>query len=612
MQIRHSAFLSLLVVSTMVARARAQELVHVLHSEAASDYFGAAIDRVGDVNGDGVDDVIVGAPSANGPFLHAGAAYLFSGLNGASLYTWRGLTIDDQLGTAVAGVADCDGDGVDDVLVGMPNVAGSAVPGKAQLYSGATGASIATLEGEASGSAFGASCARLGDLTRDGVSEFAIGALGTSAFYVYDGRTRALLFRVVSSQRSSGLGFSIAGTSDLTGDGIPDLLVSAPFWHDSAGVIVGRVEIRSGTDGSIARIHEGENRSSFQNDNFGWSIAVLGDADSDGVADYAIGAWAHGSGQEGRLYVYSGATGAELHRLDGEQSGDWMGYALARGGDLDHDGRGDLLVGLPNHGTSYQGRLSARSGADLAEITRVDGSPNGHLGVQVAPAADVDHDGTLDLYVATGGGPPSFRSEVLRLAFEPPQIGVLGPERGAHQSNTVVTILGTGFRPEAGLVVTVDGVVASNLVALDSTTLQYTVPSGTPGLAAIDVSTRLGDTHATFKRTPAITLAGDPTPGGTVTWSSYVDAGDTLLLIYGLSPMVAVATPPFDGLLGILPYATVDLAIAPTDQYDLEIEIDDDPALVGATVVIQDLAGPKLFGKHKAGAWTNCIEVTIE
>jgi hypothetical protein len=606
------ALATIALAAVVSARAAAQEPVWSTPGEALFDIFGGAIDRVGDVDGDSIDDVLVGAPYSNFTLYSAGSAYLLSGATGAVLQTWRGAGINDQLGLALAAVDDADGDAIEDVVIGVPNYAGSSVTGSAELHSSATGALLRTYQGLLVGGAFGASIAALDDLDGDGVHELLIGAPAAAAFYVYDGATGVQRFQQVSIQSGSNLGWSSARCDDVDLDGVADLLVSAPFWRDVNGTVVGRVQVRSGVDGSTLRNHYGENTSPFQNDFYGYAVVALADLDQDGVHDYATGAWGYGSCQQGRVYVYSGASGSELARFDGTACGDWAGFALADLGDIDGDGVGDLGIGYPNRGPAGEGLFSLVSGADWHELSHVEGAAHERLGIVAGPGGDLDHDGDADLLVAAIGSASSYTGSVTRLECDAPSFATLAPDRGSYKVATAVALAGHALRAEAGLAVEVDGVAVADLVAVDPAHCTFTVPAAPAGLATISLRTAFGRFETLFKRTPATTIEGDFVPGGSGLWSTFLEPGDAAILIAGIPPRVALSVPPYDGVLEIAPY-TIVWSEPPVagDRFDLAFTIDDDPALVGLRVLAQSLAGPKLGGRHKDGSWTNAVEIEI-
>ncbi len=608
-----AGFLAVVAAVLPGPAASAQELEFTSAGEAIFDDFGQAIAWVGDVDGDSISDFVAGAPSSSVNAWHGGAAYLVSGADGGLLHTWRGTSLDDQLGAAVCAAGDVNGDGIGDVLVGAPNVAGCTVSGSVQLYSGADGTLVRSFSGATPGDTFGAAIAVLSDQNGDGVGEVAIGAPGAASFDVFDGATGLQLIHFISSQPGCNLGEALAGTDDVDGDGIADFLVSSPFWLDASNNVVGRLQVRSGSDGSVLRNHYGENSSMFAVDLYGWSTTSLADVDADGVRDYLTGAWAFGAGQKGRIYLYSGKTGSELWRADGAEDGDLAGLLLADAGDLDRDGVGDLLVSHPTHGSDNNGQLQVLSGADGSEITHIDGAIRERLSAGLAAMGDADGDGEGDLLVASIGTANGYAGTVVRYECRAPTLLTMSPDRGDARDETVVLCNGGSFRAEAGLVVTLDGEPARDLVLLDAGNLRLSVPVGEAGLATLAVETRFGRAEAIFKRTPAITVVGDLVPGGGGVWSTFIERNDTLMLIAGVPPALSIATPPYRGRLAIAPYFVV--WVEPSfagDRFDLAFDIEADPALSGVTLLAQALVGSRLGGRRKDGSWTNWVEVAIQ
>jgi len=249
---------------------------------------------VGDLNGDGCGEVVVGAPFDDRGGKNAGRVEILSGKDGSLLRAIDGAAWD-QLGSSVSGAGDVDGDGLDEVLVGVPFAdQGAFNSGSALLLSGSDGTVLRSFHGTG-----------IGDQ----------------------------------------LGSSVSGAGDVDGDGAPDLLIGVPG-ADLAGIDSGAVEVRSGASGELLRVVPGE-RAEERLD----AAAPLGDVDQDGRDDFAVGAAsASGAGaQAGRVRVLSGTDGGELLVREGRTAYDWFGAELAGLGDLDGDGRFELLVGAPGH-----------------------------------------------------------------------------------------------------------------------------------------------------------------------------------------------------------------------------------------------------------------------
>ncbi|MCI0589746.1 MAG: integrin alpha [Planctomycetes bacterium] len=212
-------------------------LLSLLGPEAWA-YLGWSCASAGDVDGDGVPDVVAGAPFANpGGLLHAGQAMVFSGTTGLTIHTFSGVVADGRLGWSVAGGGDVDGDGVPDLAVGVPQgeVLGTATgTGSANVFSGADGSTIHTLQGDAVGDRFGFSVGFGGDLDGDGTPELLLGApaadpsglLDAGKLLVLAGGSAAPIFELQGAP-GDYLGFAAAAAGDMNGDGFPDLIVGA-------------------------------------------------------------------------------------------------------------------------------------------------------------------------------------------------------------------------------------------------------------------------------------------------------------------------------------------------------------------------------------------------
>ncbi|MCA8948053.1 MAG: FG-GAP repeat protein [Planctomycetes bacterium] len=193
-------------------------LLHVLSGNPA-DRFGEAVGAAGDVNGDGFADVIVGSPGTAG---NTGAATVYSGSNGAVLYSWTGAAAGDLFGHAVAGFGDQNRDGYGDVVVGAPgNDAVGLDAGCANTFSGRDGSSLTTLHGLAAGDEFGFAVAAAGDVARTGTQDLLVGAPGADYVTVFPGNGGSVHARVYGTP-GSRLGVAVIGGGDYDGDTYPD------------------------------------------------------------------------------------------------------------------------------------------------------------------------------------------------------------------------------------------------------------------------------------------------------------------------------------------------------------------------------------------------------
>ncbi len=485
-------------------------------------YFGAAVAGVPDADGDGVEDLLVGAPDENGPNGNrygAGRAYLYSGATGALLHALR--SADDldlrEFGASVAGVPDLDGDGFGDLLVGAPSLVGGSVvrKGRAYVFSGATSALLAELRSpnEERFGEFGRAVAGVPDVDGDGFGDLLVGALGENEIgpfdrtdgraYLFSGATRALLAELVSpnDDEASFFGGAVAGVPDVDGDGRGDLLVGATGDSpDGDPDSAGRAYLFSGATGVL--VYELASQDPQEFGRFGAAVAGVPDADGDGFSDLLVGAPAEtpeGSPSfAGRVYLFSSASGVLLETLTSpspEFRGSF-GSGVAGVPDVDGDGRGDLLIGAegqdPGFSPTSAGRaylFSGASGALLCTLASPDEYRLGSFGTGVAGVGDTDGDGRGDLLVgAPGEGadePDAPYSEIGRAylfsgdpaacAEDPLAVTITGDETVAVGDllEFTVTIENTADTTVAGALVvdfvSPDGDVALSRVLRDST-----------------------------------------------------------------------------------------------------------------------------------------------
>jgi FG-GAP-like repeat/FG-GAP repeat/Tetratricopeptide repeat len=368
-------------------------IVREWDGEAAGDQFGWIARVIGDVDGDGMSDFVTSAPTKNVRGENAGRIYVYSGRTGALLWSVDGAP-GDQLGTGLEGAGDIDGDGVPDVVAGASSI------DTVYVYSGRDGRVLLTLHGEAKGDSFGdhvASAGDIGDGHADiivGAPANSAGGKGAGRAYVYSGNGARLL--VLTGERAGdAFGSTVAGYADgphrillvgapaggprnkgrvyvyrdlsahpafvidadptgvalgymfvsvlgdVDGDGVPDIFASD--WSDaSKGSRTGKTYIYSGRTGRRLYTLTGETAG----EGFGTTQSVAGDVNGDGHADLIVGSWQYSVAAQsgGRAYLYDGRTGRLLRTYTDRIPGDTFGFDAVGMGSADTAGQAELLI----------------------------------------------------------------------------------------------------------------------------------------------------------------------------------------------------------------------------------------------------------------------------
>jgi len=359
------------------------------------DYAGNSVATAGDVDGDGRDDVLVGAYGNDDGGNSAGKACLFlaSSLGGDSSielssadYEFVGENESDYAGVTVATAGDVDGDGLDDILVGADrnDDAGNSA-GKAYLILGSSlgnnpsinlSSADYELVGENDHDYAGSSVATAGDVDGDGLDDILIGAYRNNE---YTGKAYLILasslggdstinlsgtdYEFVGENESDYAGRRVAAARDVDGDGLDDILIGARGnddggWDAGKAYLILASSLASGSSIDLSSAdYEFVGESST--DEAGNSVSTAGDVDGDGLNDILVGAWLHEDGGKTYLILASSLGGdstIDLSSADyefvGEEYDDYSdeaGASVSTAGDVNGDGRDDILIGAPNN-----------------------------------------------------------------------------------------------------------------------------------------------------------------------------------------------------------------------------------------------------------------------
>lgn len=387
----------------------------VLKPAGASTLFGGQLRAAGDWDGDGDDDVLVGDTAFGG----TGALFVFSSATGAEITRFLGFTAGDAFGAAVDLVGDLDGDGITELLVGSPAADNGAVSGtgRADVISSMTGAALESYFGTSIGENLGTAIAVIDDLDVDGRDEFLIAAPGRPGAPGPDGinhgagvvfsPTTGSILRVLLNPNGAGThgGASVARVDDVDGDGFDDTLVS--WTGDTAGSVV--IFNRNGQPLHLLQGGLG----------FGLEAGPVGDLNGDGVRDIAVSGLDSSSifDLEASTTVYSGDDYCPLFTLEDALgfTGGFPPYTFAGIADTNGDGFDEMVHGRGDAFGSVivtgAGRGLYGSGGAFQTLT-LDWTAG-------APGAPLE--GTLLL---SGGAPNT--TGALAIAFAPAQVAVGG------------------------------------------------------------------------------------------------------------------------------------------------------------------------------------------
>ncbi|PKK88295.1 MAG: hypothetical protein CVV64_19465 [Candidatus Wallbacteria bacterium HGW-Wallbacteria-1] len=322
-------------------------ILYTIYGDSAADNFGSAVSGVGDLNGDGFGDFMVGAHYDDDAFSNAGSVKVFSGQNGSVLHTFYGTASSQYFGCSAKSAGDVNKDGTSDIIIGgyYDNTNGSAA-GMAQVFSGADYSLLYTFHGDSALDFFGRTVNGAGDVNKDGYDDVIVGAMnddnlvsnGGSA-RVFSGADGSILYTFDGDVVDGNLGLGVGAAGDVNKDGYADVIAGAPNYNGPNGTACGMAKVYSGVDGSVLHTLYGAAANAY----FGGGVGGAIDVNRDGTEDFFVGARSEAG--NGTVKVYSGADGSLLYTFRGDSGADYFGNDVCNAGDVNKDGAQDILVG---------------------------------------------------------------------------------------------------------------------------------------------------------------------------------------------------------------------------------------------------------------------------
>ena len=451
----------------------------ILHGEEGVNVYtgtGQSVRSAGDINGDGISDVIVGSQVNTYVVFGSNKAWTspiqLKNLNGSN-----GFTLNCSSGVAggsVSGAGDINGDGIDDIIIGVP-YSGKNLAGHSFLIFGSNrswspvfdlmsldGTNGFKIDGMVDNGESGYSVSKAGDINADGIDDIIIGAPAQGAdIQTYPGQAYVIFgsigpwsspFALSSLNGINGFiingesgmdecGYSVNKAGDINADGIDDIIIGAPYANGGKSYVIFGNKGPWTSPLQLSQLY-GVNGFIIQGEGgySGMSVSGAGDINDDGVGDILIGAPNAGTAYNpgyGKGYVIWGIKGTRpspfaLSSLYGGNGGfifmgdsntDACGFSVSNAGDINSDGIGDLIFGAPGAypiGRVYGGKSYVIFGSKqpwnvytylfssylngTTGFTINGEATQDYSGTSVSAAGDVNDDGIPDLIIGAPGG----------------------------------------------------------------------------------------------------------------------------------------------------------------------------------------------------------------
>ncbi|HYC00081.1 MAG TPA: hypothetical protein VEC57_13185 [Candidatus Limnocylindrales bacterium] len=336
-----------------------------------------------------------------------------------------------ELGFRFGEPLDVDGDQVADIAAGMrfTRFQGVAENGRAAVWSGRTGVKIRSWDGEHQDGLLGHWVLPVPDVSGDALADVVlsapnakVGNVSTTGLVTARSPKTGKVLWSRPGDRHEQLGWDLCVAGDQNGDGTVDVFAGAP------SASAGRAYLLSGKDGTVLQTYSPKKKTF----SFGWSVARVDDLDRDGRSDLAVGAYREkgvSDAEIGGVHVLSAATGQPIFYWIGQSSRSGFGEVVAALGDINGDGRGEIVVGAPRSDDDDRvvpGEVFVHSGADGAVLHRWKGKqPKELYGRMVVSAGEIDGDGVEDVAIGAPWHHHDFVAKVGRIELRSGRTGAV-------------------------------------------------------------------------------------------------------------------------------------------------------------------------------------------